>query len=71
MQEMLEWVRATLPMDLDWPQIIEQKIESLLEKEKDLIQNVFQEGQEFPPLIHGKDHYSWLNYYNETYGGNK
>ena len=34
MQEMLEWVRAILPMDLDTPQMIEQKIESLLEKEK-------------------------------------
>jgi len=32
--EMLEWVRAILPMDLDTPQMIEQKIESLLEKEK-------------------------------------
>jgi len=31
---MLEWVRAILPMDLDTPQMIEQKIESLLEKEK-------------------------------------
>ena len=35
MQEMLEWVRATLPMDLDTPRMIEQKIESLLEKEKE------------------------------------
>jgi hypothetical protein len=35
MQELLEWVRATLPMDLDTPQIIEQKIESLIEKEKE------------------------------------
>ena len=34
MQVMLEWVRAILPMDLDTPQMIEQKIESLLEKEK-------------------------------------
>ncbi len=34
MNEMLEWVRATLPMDLDWPRMIEDKIESLLEKEK-------------------------------------
>ena len=37
MQEMLEWVRATLPMDLDTPQMIEQKIESLLEKEKEVM----------------------------------
>ena len=35
MQELLEWVRATLPMDLDTPQMIEQKIESLLEKEEE------------------------------------
>jgi hypothetical protein len=35
MQELLEWVRATLPMDLETPQMIEQKIKSLLEKEKE------------------------------------
>ena len=35
MQELLEWVRATLPMDLDRPRLIEEKIESLLEKEKE------------------------------------
>ena len=34
MQELLVWVRATLPMDLDTPILIEQKIKSLLEKEK-------------------------------------
>ena len=39
MQEMLEWVRATLPMDLDTPRMIEQKIESMLEKEKELMQD--------------------------------
>ena len=39
MQEMLEWVRATLPMDLDTPQMIERKIESMLEKEKELMQD--------------------------------
>jgi hypothetical protein len=37
MQELLEWVRATLPMDLDTPRMIEQKIESMLEKEKDVM----------------------------------
>jgi ethanolamine utilization protein EutQ (cupin superfamily) len=35
MQELLEWVRATLPMDLETPRLIEQKIESMLEKEKE------------------------------------
>ena len=37
MQELLEWVRATLPMDLDTPRLIEEKIESMLEKEKEVI----------------------------------
>ena len=39
MQEMLEWVRATLPMDFDTPRLIEEKIESLLEKEKEVMQD--------------------------------
>jgi len=38
MQELLEWVRATLPMDLDTPRLIEQKIESMLEKEVDIFE---------------------------------
>ena len=37
LQELLEWVRATLPMDLDTPRMIEQKIESMLEKEKEVM----------------------------------
>ena len=39
MQEMLEWVRATLPMDLETPQMIERKIQSMLEKEKEVMQD--------------------------------
>jgi hypothetical protein len=35
MQEMLEWVRRIFPMDLDTPRMIEDKIESLIEKEKE------------------------------------
>ena len=37
MQELLEWIRTTLPMDLETPRMIEQKIESMLEKEKEVI----------------------------------
>ena len=29
MQELLEWIRTTLPMDLETPRMIEQKIESM------------------------------------------
>jgi hypothetical protein len=61
MQEMLEWVRATLPMDLETPQMIEQKIESMLDKEKEQIGRSYQEG-----LIDGMTH-SPKDYYNTTY----
>lgn len=37
MQEMLEWVRETLPMDLDWPMLIEEKVQSLIQKEKEVM----------------------------------
>ena len=66
MQELLEWVRATLPMDLDTPRMIEQKIESLLEKEKEVITSAYNKG---------KDYYFYNNttmpnaeeYYNKTF----
>ena len=35
MQDMLSYIRSTLPMDLDWPRMLEAKAESLLEKEKE------------------------------------
>ena len=65
MQEMLEWVIATLPMDLDTPRLIEQKIESMLEKEKEVIVNAWMDDRY--PL--DKD---WVKqcaetYYNETF----
>ena len=37
MQELLEWVQATLPMDLETPQMIERKIESMLEEEREVM----------------------------------
>jgi len=61
MQELLEWVRATLPMDLDTSRMIEEKIESMLEKEKEVMcefaddyqRNCFQKSSD--------------DYYNETF----
>ena len=66
MQELLEWVRATLPMDLDTPRMIEEKIESMLEKEKEVITSAYNKG---------KDYYFYNNttmpnaeeYYNKTF----
>jgi hypothetical protein len=53
-QELLEWVRATLPMDLDTPRMIEQKIESMLEKEKEFMNGVWLDGRN--SRINGQDH---------------
>ena len=61
MQELLEWIRTTLPMDLETPRMIEQKIESMLEKEKEVMcefadhyqRNCFQKSAD--------------DYYNETF----
>jgi len=61
MQEMLEWVRATLPMDLDWPRMIEQKIESMLEKEKEVIMDAYIFGIQDEYVIGSQ------RYYNETF----
>ena len=61
MQELMEWARATLPMDLDWPQIIEQKIESMLEKEKEVIMNAYIFGIQDEYVIGSQ------RYYNETF----
>lgn len=63
MQEMLEWVRATLPMDLDFPQMIERKIESLREKEKEQIKKAYRDHHDLGHLyeLDGEQ------YYNETF----
>jgi hypothetical protein len=37
LMELLQWVRATIPMDLDTPRMIEEKIESLMDREEDTI----------------------------------
>ena len=44
LQELIEWVRKTLPMDLDTPRMIEDKIESLLEKEKEQLEEARLKG---------------------------
>ena len=67
MQELLEWVRATLPMDLDTPQMIEQKIESMLEKEKEQIMDAYMEGGDWESLPQPR----FDNYYNETINTNE
>jgi len=69
MQELLEWVRATMPMDLDMPRLIEEKIQSLLEEEKEQIVNAWMDDR-FPL---DKD---WVKrcaeqYYNETFKTNE
>ena len=61
MQELLGWVRATLPMDLDTPRMIEQKIEAMLEKEKEVIMDAYIFGIQDEYVIGSQ------SYYNETF----
>jgi hypothetical protein len=67
LQELLEWVRATLPMDLDTPRMIEEKIESMLEKEKEVIKNAYIEGCGDNILCESTDKKRAEEYYNETF----
>jgi len=63
MQELLEWIRTTLPMDLETPRMIEQKIESMLEKEREIICNAFSDAR------HGAVESRWTaeEYFEETF----
>ena len=72
MQELLEWIRATLPMDLETPQMIEQKIESMLEKEKEQIMGVWIDAYTTNMKAPTRDNFTmWANnYYNETFNIN-
>ena len=68
MQEMLEWVRATFPMDLDTPRMIEEKIEFLLQKEKQQIIEAHKDG--FEENVR-PTHETSEQYYNEKFNKNK
>ncbi len=72
MQEMLEWVRATLPMDLDTPILIEEKVQSLLEKEKEQMRLIYNGIlQNVGTIIKQSDLPTFEEYYNKTYRNNK
>ena len=62
MQEMLEWVRETLPMDLDTPRMIEEKIESMLEKEKEVMYDAW-----LVAISNFRNDTFFEEYYNETF----
>jgi len=68
MQELLEWVRATLPMDLETPRLIEQKIQSMLEKEKQQIMDAHSDGALHTDWDENTDVIeNAQDYYNETF----
>ena len=65
MQEMLEWTRKTFPMDLDTPRMIEEKIESLLVKEREQIEDAYNYGYlDYQILAHDDA----VQYYDVNYG---
>ena len=67
MQELLEWTRKTLPMDLDTPRMIEAKIESLIPKEKDQIKIAYIDGC-IGEMYELSVTYTSEEYYKVTYG---
>ena len=70
MNELLLWVRKTLPMDLDYPRMIEDKIESLILKEKEQIKVSYGVGHNdgCAYMTNNKpDFEDQEQYYNETY----
>ena len=74
MQEMLEWVRVTLPMDLDTARLIEEKVISMLEKEKEVMcEFAFNCGDEIKDQNNWRSPRNLTNYeviqdfYNETF----
>lgn len=46
LMDLLQWLRETLPMDLDTPRMIEEQIENLMHKEKRIIMLAYMNGQE-------------------------
>lgn len=67
MEEMLDWVRKTFPMDLDTPRMIEDKIELLIKKEKDQITEAYNQG-----TLDGESGIIFYpDYYFKTYNQNK
>ena len=70
MQEMLEWVRETLPMDLETPRLItprliEHKIESMLEKEKEVMCGFGENVR--GAMLKSDKHRTTEEVYNETF----
>jgi hypothetical protein len=67
MQEMLEWVRATLPMDLDTARLIEEKVISMLEKEEEVMCGIYDDAvARLDTSYIGTEKYG-EQYYNETF----
>jgi hypothetical protein len=65
MQEMLAYIRSTLPMDLDWPRMLESKAEELLKKEKQKMFHCFNAGAD---RVCDKEFNQW---FDKTYNQNK
>jgi len=70
MQELLQWVRSTMPMDLDLPIMLENKIESFIPKEREVIRSAYMDGQDDvleKYLLQTDVHLNSLHYYNKKF----
>lgn len=62
MIELLTWVRSTLPMDLDYPIMIEAKILELQISERIAIENAYNDAKNFPDNNCDGSKYYFMNY---------
>ncbi len=67
MQELHHWVATELKLDGYEHGVILDKIESMLEKEKDQIKSAFTQGELFAPDYFDGKNIEAENYYNETF----
>ena len=69
MQELLEWVRRTTASEL-LPQQIEEKIQTYIPKEREVIRSAYMDGQDdvLEKFNYRMDcHLNSLHYYNRTF----
>lgn len=62
MQDLLFWTRKNLPIDLDWPRMIEAKILELHQKERAAIENAYNDAKNFPDINCDGPKYYFMNY---------
>lgn len=62
MKELLSWIRKELPMDLDYPRMIEAKILEMQKQERSVIENAYNDAKNFPSTDCDGNKYYFMNF---------